>query len=124
NAASFGQPLAEAATRLPVEREVARILGKGVCGIPPAADAVRERRVHLRRRCVDRGGVPYEKAGGGAFNHLGPQWPGEGRDKDRKGPMIRSHRSAPLTYVARSPTRSFAPDAGGELSSLLFAWAD
>src|SRR5207247_8075611 len=70
NAASVRQPLAEAATRLRVEREVARIMGEGVRRIPPAADPIGERGVHLRRRCVDRGGIPYDKAGGGRFDHL------------------------------------------------------
>src|SRR5438094_3825947 len=117
NAASVRQPLAEAAARLRVEREVVRIMGEGVRGIPPAADAVGERRVHRFRRCVDRGGVPYDKADGGALDHLAPQWRDEDREEDRKGHVIRSHRSTPLTYVANSPARWFAPDARGECSS-------
>src|SRR6266571_7311050 len=70
-------------------------MGEGVRRIPPAADPIGDRGVHLRRRCVDRGGVSYEKAGGGAFNHLAAQWRGEEREKDRKGHNIRSHHSVP-----------------------------
>jgi hypothetical protein len=33
--------------------------------------------------------------------------------------VIRSHRSAPLAYVAKSPARSFAPDADPEFNSSL-----
>src|SRR6266540_4364139 len=101
NAASVRQSLAEAATRLRVEREVARIMGEGVRRIPPAADLIGERDVHLRRRCVNRGGVSYEKAGGGAFNHLAAQWRGEDREKDRKGHNVRSHQSVPLCSITR-----------------------
>src|SRR5713101_2434445 len=72
-------------------------MGEGVRRIPPAADPIGERGVHRRRRCVDRGGVPYEKAGGGAFNHLAAQGRGEDREKDRKGHNIRSHHSVPLS---------------------------
>src|SRR5205809_4942909 len=75
---------------------------EGVRRIPPAADPIGERGVHLRRRCVDRGGVSYEKAGGGAFNHLAAQWCGEEREKDRKGHNIRSHHSVPLSLEGSS----------------------
>src|SRR5258708_14108049 len=111
NAAAVRQPLAEAATRLRVDREVARIMGEGVRRIPPAADPIGERGVHLRRRCVDRGGVSYEKAGGGAFNHLAAQWRGEDREKDRKGHNIRSHHLVPLSLESSSvqPTLAIWP---------------
>src|SRR5262245_33191810 len=102
NAASIRQPLAEAATRRRVEREVARIAGEGVRRIPPAPDFIGECSVRLRRRCVDRGGLPYEKAGGGRFDHLAAQWTGEDREKDRKGQYARPHHSVPFRCVAKT----------------------
>src|SRR6266851_653975 len=76
-------------------------MGEGVRRIPPAADSIGERGVHRRRRCVDRGGVSYEKAGGGAFNHFAAQWRGEDSEQDRKGHNIRSH-SVPLSFESSS----------------------
>jgi len=69
NAASVRQPLAEAATRPRVDREVARIMEKVWRRIPTSRDPIGERGV-TSRRCVIAARVSYEKAGGGAFNHL------------------------------------------------------
>src|SRR5260221_13601679 len=77
-------------------------MGEGVRRIPPAADSISERGVHRRRRCVDRGGVSYEKAGGGAFNHFAAQWRGKDGEQDRKGHSIRSHHSVPLRFESSS----------------------
>src|SRR4029077_13166078 len=93
NAASLWQPLAKAATRLRVHGKVARVMGEGVYRIPPAADLVGQGGVHRRRRCVDRGGVPYGEAGGGGFEHLAAHWSDEQRAQDRNDQKMRSHDS-------------------------------
>jgi hypothetical protein len=64
-------------------------MGKGVRRIPPAVNLIGERCVHVRWRCVDRGGVPQEKAGAGRFDHFAAPWPGEDHEKNRNGHNVR-----------------------------------